>query len=109
MHARDLAKFGELYLHDGRWAGRQVVPATWVDRSTRAATSFGRGRGYGYGWWTLTRNGLRLYAALGFGGQALIVVPKLDLIVEWFANPVGAAPNFHRIMFGQLLPALARN
>ena len=68
---RAMAKFGYLYLQGGVWEGRQVVPADWVEASVTPAT-------YGYQWWRLAGGG---YAALGFGGQRIVVVPDLDLVV----------------------------
>jgi CubicO group peptidase (beta-lactamase class C family) len=68
---RAMAKFGYLYLQDGVWEGRQVVPAEWVEASVTPAQ-------YGYQWWRLANGG---YAALGFGGQRIVVVPDLDLVV----------------------------
>ena len=57
LRPRDLAKFGSLYLHDGRWRGRQVLPSDWVRESTRRhlplrspVSAFGT-HGYGYQWW----------------------------------------------------------
>ena len=59
LRARDLAKFGSLYLHGGKWNGTQVLPSEWVDVSTRRQFPF-RPRtgadadghfGYGYFWW----------------------------------------------------------
>jgi len=48
----DMAKVGWLYLEDGRWAGRQVVPKGWVRESTEARIIFSGGAGYGFWWWT---------------------------------------------------------
>jgi CubicO group peptidase (beta-lactamase class C family) len=90
MSARDLARFALLYLHDGNWAGRQVVPADWVHESTRSYSSSGRGPGYGYLWWTGTSDDtasarVKLpkgsFFALGAGGQYAFVIPADDLVV----------------------------
>ncbi|NYH15612.1 serine hydrolase domain-containing protein [Paraburkholderia bryophila] len=51
MSARDLARFALLYLHDGRWRDRQIVPAEWVAESTQSYSDTTTG-GYGYMWWT---------------------------------------------------------
>lgn len=92
--ARDFAKFGLLYLRDGMWEGRRVLPEGWVDYARTA----GPGRNadiYGAGWWvspqqdkgrpysTLIDSGpLReAFWAQGFEGQFTLVVPSKDLIV----------------------------
>lgn len=83
LRPRDLAKLGLLYLRDGTWEGRRLLPEGWVKDSTAWRVSAGRERGYGYKWWVLSRKGAGAYfayAALGYGGQRLIVVPELDLI-----------------------------
>lgn len=85
--SRELMKLGILYLNEGRWDGRQLIPAEWVRRSTRAHVSWqrdGRPRGYGYMWWLrpFEVNG-RLYDsyhAAGNGGQFIFVVPELDVV-----------------------------
>ncbi len=91
MSARDLARFGQLYLQKGKWKGKQVVPADWVALSTAPASDFGEGRGYGYMWWTYAAGSygdrypsLQRYASFagtGTGGQAVIVVPDADIVV----------------------------
>jgi CubicO group peptidase (beta-lactamase class C family) len=50
--ARDLARFGLLYLRHGRWREQQVIPAEWVDESTSPYSTTNSGSGYGYLWWT---------------------------------------------------------
>lgn len=86
MAPRDLAKLGQLYLDRGRWNGRQVVPAEWVKAATTAqVTTRGAGftfsESYGYQWWVTREKGHGAYAAVGFGGQLVEVVPDLRLVV----------------------------
>jgi CubicO group peptidase (beta-lactamase class C family) len=83
LRPRDLAKFGLLYMKDGVWEGKRILPEGWVKDSTTWHTGTKGRRGYGYKWWVLSRKGpgtYDAYAALGYGGQRLIVVPELDLI-----------------------------
>jgi CubicO group peptidase (beta-lactamase class C family) len=81
LPARDLAKFGYLYLHGGRWDTTQVVPADYVRASTRPYSHPGRNDGYGYQWWTTSVDLHPSFVASGFGGQRIQVVPDLDLVV----------------------------
>jgi CubicO group peptidase (beta-lactamase class C family) len=87
LSARDALKLGQLYLQHGRWHGRQIVPRRWVSKSTSQQVAFRGGHGYAYGWWTRTHNGSKAYFALGYGGQIIAVVPKLDLAVAVFSDP----------------------
>jgi CubicO group peptidase (beta-lactamase class C family) len=83
LTARDMTALGELYLNDGRWKRRQLVPATWVRDATRVQVPTGRGEvpGYGYQWWTCSAADHAGYAAIGYGGQLVEVVPDLRLVV----------------------------
>ena len=79
----DLLRIGQLYLDNGRAAGRQVVPADWVRDSTRqqVRTNAGPyGEGYGFLWWVTTAAGAPAYTAAGFGGQLVEVVPARHLV-----------------------------
>ena len=89
MSARDLARFGQLYLQQGKWGGRQVIPAAWIRESTSAKSDVGGGTGYGFMWWTYkagsvtrypTLNKYDAYAGIGTGGQAVIVVPGAEMV-----------------------------
>jgi CubicO group peptidase (beta-lactamase class C family) len=82
--APDMAKIGQLMLDDGQWDGQQIVSQDWVTESTRARVPTGHGFGgddYGYQWWVTTADGHDAFAAVGFGGQLIEVVPDLDLVV----------------------------
>jgi CubicO group peptidase (beta-lactamase class C family) len=85
LTASDLDKLGRLWLADGRWQGRQIVPAAWLAQATTQQVPVGaeNGTDYGYGYlfWTLTQGGHRAFAALGLGGQVVEVVPDLELVV----------------------------
>lgn len=75
--------FGQVYLNHGRINGHQVVPAAWVDASfvPRVQSRRDRERLYGYGWWIRDLAGRRTYYVWGYGGQYIIVVPDLDLVI----------------------------
>jgi CubicO group peptidase (beta-lactamase class C family) len=84
LPARDLAKFGYLYLNGGRWDGRQVVPADYVHASTQPQSKpppSVPADGYGYQWWTTSVASHRSFFAAGFAGQLIQVIPDLDLVV----------------------------
>lgn len=68
---RAMVKFAYLYLEGGAWNGQQIVPADWVEASVADPH-------YGYQWWRLSNGG---YAALGYGGQRIVVIPDLEMVV----------------------------
>jgi|SRR5216683_3930976 CubicO group peptidase (beta-lactamase class C family) len=84
MSSRDLARFGVLFLNQGRWNGSQVIPSRWVTESTTSYSETDRrGRGYGYLWWVLAGEpwGAGAFMASGNGGQLVVVVPTKRLVV----------------------------
>lgn len=107
MSARDLARFGLLYLRLGRWRHRQVIPAAWVAESTASHSSWGVDGGYGYMWWTGTKRGLvanvqvrsHSYCASGYGGHRLFVFPYRKLVIVHRVNTDGPGrrPMDHQI------------
>lgn len=89
LSARDLLRFGQLYARNGKWGDRQVIPERWVATSTAVVSQFENGRGYGYMWWVYPAGSMRslpsldrhdLIAAIGTGGQLLLVVPAADFV-----------------------------
>jgi CubicO group peptidase (beta-lactamase class C family) len=80
---RQMLRFGELYLNDGRIGGQQIVPAEWVNLSLepRVRSSRNLERQYGYGWWIRDMAGIPTAYAWGYGGQFILVAKALDLVV----------------------------
>lgn len=92
LSARDLARFGQLFLRQGNWSGTQIVPQNWADESRRARMKTGRvgwGSGYGYMWWVATDlegadpGGIPVgaYTAAGNGGRYVTIFPDHNLVV----------------------------
>lgn len=98
LRARDLAKFGSLYLHGGRWNAQQVIPADWVERSTRRRFAFrprpgapaGDTAGYAWQWWyscaASPAGQLEVRAAVGNGQHLVAVMPGADVVVTIYAG-----------------------
>jgi CubicO group peptidase (beta-lactamase class C family) len=79
LRSIDMAKLGLLMLEQGRWNGRQVVPASWVQRMT---TPSGPAADYGYYTWVnnIVKSG-REFGAMGFKGQFITVLPQHNAVV----------------------------
>lgn len=86
--ARDYAKLGRLYLHDGNWNGDQLVPAGWVAQSTKMDTSNGSAWYYQYQWWLPSKSGD--FIAKGILGQYIYVDPAKDLIMVRMGRKSGS-------------------
>jgi CubicO group peptidase (beta-lactamase class C family) len=82
VSARDMARFGYLYLRNGRWGEQQIVPSEWVRRSstpysTPNEDSANPFTGYSLLWWTCDWG----YSALGQAGHFIAVIPSKDLVI----------------------------
>ncbi len=80
---RDMAKLGWLFLNQGKWEGKQIVPADWVANATRSHIKTG-GAGtsdYGYGWRVPTNGGAVAFEASGRGGQSISVLPSKNAVI----------------------------
>ena len=94
---RDLARIGQMLLDGGKAGGRQVVPATWLADSFKPAAEVNDRRQYGYHWYlgNLPYAGpegqrqARWIAAVGYGGQRLVVFPELELVAVIAAGNYG--------------------
>ena len=97
LTARDMAKFGYLFVNRGRWGNEQLLSEDWVIQSTRdQETNIYQRYSYGYQWWITRVNGYPAFLGSGFGGQIIGVIPELDLVVvlKYEAeNPIDPVPG----------------
>lgn len=106
---RDMVKIGLLYMNGGKWNGRQVLPAEWVNVSTRRHTSLDDSD-YGYLWWRpyLNVTGGRHHAimATGNGGQKIFLWPDLDLVVVMTGGNYNTSSPANTLAIKYILPLL---
>jgi|TARA_Y100000310_G_scaffold336672_1_gene421855 CubicO group peptidase (beta-lactamase class C family) len=118
LRARDLLKLGQLVLDNGRWNGKQVISASWIEESTAFQVprpNSGNDSSYGYQWWrTLLytpRGSVQVIYASGYGGQLLWVFPKLELVMLVLHHNPRPGEGSHTInlqeVHDHVIPALA--
>ncbi|HEV7880301.1 MAG TPA: serine hydrolase [Bradyrhizobium sp.] len=78
LSPHDMARIGYLYLHNGMWDGKQIIPPSWVDRAREGNVTATYGFRYGNFWWSLPEKGA--YMAQGRHSQLILVLPKLDIV-----------------------------
>jgi CubicO group peptidase (beta-lactamase class C family) len=108
--ARDMATFGLLYLNHGEYDGNRILSGAWIreslqrysegmyDNEWRDETSIYPGHyfrdiGYGYQWWSARTGDHRFDFAWGHGGQLIVLLDELDMIVVTTANPLHELPG----------------
>jgi CubicO group peptidase (beta-lactamase class C family) len=115
IRTEDMAKFGQLYLQQGKWNGKQLVPREWVEKATSkqiANENEGHAQigpdwtqGYGFQFWRCRHNAFR---ADGAGGQFIVVMPDQDVVVAITADTGNMQGELDAI-WDHLLPAFQAN
>ena len=107
IRTEDIAKFGQLYLQKGKWNGKQLLPAAWVEQATSKQVSNGSDpskdwdQGYGFQFW---RCRYGAYRGDGKDGQFCLVLPEQDAVVAITAN-TGNMQGQLNVVWEKLLPA----
>ena len=110
ISARDMARFGLLFLRNGSWNGKRILPEEWIKESTTSYSDAGIAGGYGYMWWVAV-NGKHFpsvelpdgsYSAQGAYGQFCVVIPAYDLVIVHRVNS-DIGNNVSYLEFGILL------
>ncbi|PHN94877.1 serine hydrolase [Maribacter sp. 6B07] len=97
ISTQDMARFGLLFLNNGRWENKQLISEEWIKKATTPSIP---NSNYGYMWW-LNKKGARhweglsenIYYAAGFGGNFIVIDKENDLVVvtRWLEpNKIGA-------------------
>ncbi len=91
---RDFMKFGQLMLNGGTWNHHRIIGRGFVTRALSSLVRIGA-RGYGYLWWGLDYQfrgrTIHAYSALGTGGQLVMAVPELDLVIASYGGSYSSA------------------
>lgn len=107
IRTEDIAKFGELYLQHGKWHGKQLIPADWVEQATSRQMSNGSDptkdwdQGYGFQFWRCRHGAFR---GDGAHGQFCLVLPEEDAVVAITANTKDMQGELN-VVWDHLLPA----
>lgn len=107
MSARDLARFGELYLNRGVVGGKEILASSWIERIESGAVSTGNGGlrdRHGFLWWLPAKNGqlpAGSFWAWGLGQQALFVVPAWDSVVVHQSDTTEFRKRFFALVRGE--------
>lgn len=108
IRTADIACFGQLYLQQGAWQGRQLIPADWVAEATAWHVSNGSdprsdwAQGYGYQFWRCRHNA---YRGDGAFGQFCVVMPEQDAVLAMTAGEQDMQRMLN-LVWAHLLPAL---
>jgi hypothetical protein len=108
LRTEDIARFGQLYLQQGAWNGRQLIGAEWVAEATALQTANGSSprsdwdQGYGYQFWRSRHNAFRGDGAFA---QFCIVMPEQDAVVAITAG-LGDMQSVLDLVWDELLPAM---
>jgi len=85
LYPKDMAKIGFLFLHQGKWEGKQIISSEWVNKATRKQLPTGQEKeGYGYGWWISSPypdEEFPFYRALGRNEQLIMVFPSINALL----------------------------
>ena len=109
INSWDMARFGYLWLRNGRWNGKQIVPPAYVKT---ALTSSAHGPDYGFLWWLNTKSGAKTlptnsFQAQGAGSNTIFVSPDHDLVIVWRWHG-GGKEDFFRQVIASIQPTTSQ-
>lgn len=110
ISAVDMARFGYLWLRNGRWADKQIIPPAYVKEAVTASKN---GPDYGFLWWLNTKAGAKTlptnsFQAQGAGSNTIFVSPDHDLVIVWRWHGGGKEQFFRQVIDAIQAPATAR-
>jgi CubicO group peptidase (beta-lactamase class C family) len=108
LNLREMVKLGQLYLQDGYSGDNQIISSDWLNEATSLQVenswNWNGDGGYGYLWWLPERG----YLAWGLGGQYIVVIPELNLVIGTHSWVNDATSNYQvqltGIIYNQIVP-----
>ncbi len=107
VRTEDIARFGQLYLQNGKWNGQQLIPQDWVQLATSRQVSNGSNpksdwdQGYGFQFWRCRNNA---YRGDGAFGQYCVVLPEQDAVIV-ITSGLKDMQGMMNLIWEKLLPA----
>ncbi len=124
LKPKDMAKIGYLYLRNGNWNGKQLLPEWWVKKATTRHVSDTediagiRQLSYGYMWWLMSldkkarnQSNAEIFMAYGHWGQFIFIIPKYDMVVVFTNNSSASYADELKpisLLYDYVLPAVER-
>ena len=114
LRSRDLLKVGQLYLDNGQWQGEQIISESWVRKSItpQSRINYGAGYDYGYLWWISEFGDEQAYYMTGTGGNKVVVIPRLELVVVLTSTFYNGGRDSHnqtaRLLSEHIVPELKK-
>ena len=97
LRPRDILKFGQLFLNEGEWNGKQIISKAWITESTTRKSTR---EDFAYLWKVKERkvNGRNLHSieAWGNGGQFILIFPSLELVAVFTGENYGLFPEMEQ-------------
>lgn len=116
---REMIKLGVTYLNEGIWNGKRILSANWIAKSSapfknnngiRIPIEDSGENGYAYSWWTsqFFHNGqtINMYRANGWGGQAIMVFPELDMVVVCTGGNYAKNSKLYKLARKYIVPSI---
>ncbi len=105
MSSNDMARFGLLYLNNGKWKDKQIVQQDWIKKST-AIYSYSWDFGVGFKWAHIIKGDFKkygIYQTSGYKGHRIMVIPKLDIVFVHRVNTFNRENNVSQKKIEKLL------
>ena len=117
MRPRDVAKFGSLFLNEGRWEGQQIISPDWIESTMQEYISYDipgwsehYGSKYGYQWWQKTfeykSHTVEAVLRSGWGMQKIVLFPEYEMMVVMNGGYYTDAEPVNEIIIEYILPAM---
>lgn len=116
---RDMARFGYIYLQNGYLNEQQIIPAKWIAESTLNYRNYTdtweeiTNLGYSYQWWTGQMDEYSIYFASGYGGQWILIIPNLDMVIVTTMNAYSEKnweqmTSFISLVYNNIIPGIRK-